>query len=202
MIIITILTSLIVAVVDYVVEGRMTIVVNSYGFVVPVLVLLPHIACTVSDKVATYISKEWLRRFDWYAFFIIAINIPGSIYFHDLGIQYDRFIHFGSVFFGTLLVLIFYLLIQIQIRKRHTLKSYTLLFSLVFVFAGLFLWEAYQYTIDAVFGSKIFYDASQSIVLDVKEDILFGLAGLILAIAYINYSFTSFLSATSQSERL
>jgi hypothetical protein len=110
-----------------------------------------------------------------------------------VGVQYDRFIHFGSAFFGILVVFIFYILIQTQLKKKAIKKTIAITFSFAVILIGLFVWEVYQYTVDQVFGSKLFYDAMQDIAVDVREDILYGLLGLFAGVVYISYSFRSFL---------
>lgn len=198
MVVLTLFICFAVAFVDFWIEGRLTIVSRSYGFIVPIFILLPHVARFFSGSLKKYLNTQWLRLFDWYAFFIIAINIPGSIYFHKIGVQYDRFIHFGSALFAFLVFLLFLITFQVRIRKKRAKRGALLLFSFVVLFLSLFLWEGYQYTVDGVFGSKLFYDVAQDISVDVWEDILFGLVGLIFGVMYANYSFNSLLSIVTR----
>ena len=60
---------------------------------------------------------------------------------------------------------------------------------LIFIFLisaiGLFVWEGYQFLIDSLFGTSLFHDASQAILIDFWEDVIFGLAGVIMGSFYV-----------------
>lgn len=194
MIIIIILVSVSTAVVEFFVKGTPTVVFYSYAFIVPLIVLVPHVLYATSRRFSERISDGWLLWIDRLVFGVIIINIPGSIYFHEAGIQYDRFIHFGGAF-GVFLISIF---LFIAFRHSFANKSINIgriLGILFFVlFIGLFLWEGFQFKLDQLLGTRLFFDTAQSIEVDFWEDILFGLLGLITALFYANHSFKKLLS--------
>ena len=54
----------------------------------------------------------------------------------------------------------------ITINHKRILKI-----AFLIVFAGLFLWEGFQYIIDRLFGTTLFFDVAQDIKIDFLEDI-------------------------------
>jgi len=63
------------------------------------------------------------------------------------------------------------------------------------LFGGLFFWEGIQYSVDRVFGTKLFYDVRQDIKIDFVEDIFFGFLGVAAAAAYSHRHFGKLLSS-------
>lgn len=194
MIIIIILVSVSTAVVDFFVEGTPTIVFYSYAFVVPLIVLVPHVLYVANRRFRERISESWLSWIDRFMFGVIIVNIPGSIYLHDAGIQYDRFIHFGSAF-GSFLLFVFLFIAFCHSFTNISIRAGRILgISFFALFIGLFLWEGFQFKLDQLIGTRLFFDEAQSIDVDFWEDILFGLLGLVAALFYANHSFKKFLS--------
>jgi len=168
------------------------IVLVSYGLVILLLILLPRFFYYFDVNIKKTVKNEWIKKIEYFSFFIIILNAPASLILHDLGFGYDRFLHFSAAFFSLIIFLLFWLPVMKingeEIKKRKVLIS---LFLVLFV--SLFLWEILQYNIDQLFDTKLFFDAKQKIEVDVLEDILFGLCGLLIALFYINYSFKKFL---------
>lgn len=65
-------------------------------------------------------------------------------------------------------------------NKKHILK-----WSGIAVFIGFFLFELFQSYMDMIFGTHLFFDLKQDIVIDVTEDILFATFGLVLGLLAI-----------------
>ncbi len=164
------------------------VVIVSYGFIVPLVLLLPRFFYYLDLKVKQTVNLNWVKRLDFFAFFVIILNAPASVYLHDLNFQYDRFLHFTAAFFGLIIFFLLWLPV-IKIKGKEIKKIRFLLFVLIISFFGLFLWEGLQYSIDQVAGTDLFFDPSQIILRDVSEDIIFGLAGLILSLLYLNHNF-------------
>ncbi len=150
-----------------------------YGIVNPLLFSMPRILRATIPAVRARVGEEWLRTVEILAALIILVNAPGSLILHDLGIQYDRFLHFIC---GVLILLIVVPLVS-AIRGFGASVSVTLWISVTLVFVGLFGFEAFQYSSDRVFGTLLFHDQVQSIERDVMEDIIFGTLGLALTVA-------------------
>ena len=111
---------------------------------------------------------------------------------HDLGFEYDRFLHFSAAFFALIIFLLLWLPVM-KINGEEIKKRKLLICLFLILFTSLFLWEILQYSIDQIFGTKLFFDTEQEIRIDFLEDILFGTCGLLIAVFYINYSFKKFL---------
>jgi len=191
MVIASLILSFITAFTGFLLNGELVFII-SYGIIIPLLILLPRIITKFDKKLsAVIIKKKWLKKVDFYVFFIILFNAPGSLVFHELGFQYDRFLHLGTAFFAALILLLI-LLPSAEVRKKKIKKSSLLLILFTILFFSLFLWEAFQYTSDQIFGTKLFFDVKQPIELDFGEDIFFGFLGLMIAIFYISHSFKQF----------
>lgn len=148
-----------------------------YAIVNPLLFSLPRLARALVPAVRVRVGESWLHTVESVAALIILVNAPGSLVLHDLGVQYDRFLHFVC---GVLVVLLAVPVIS-AIRGRGASASKTLWISVVIVFVGLFGFEAFQYSSDRIFGTQLFHDQVQTIHQDVTEDIIFGTLGLALS---------------------
>ena len=168
------------------------IVLVSYGFVILLLILLPRFFYYFDAKIKGVVKKEWVKKIEYFSFFIIILNAPASLILHDLGFGYDRFLHFAAAFFSLIIFLLLWLPVM-KINGEEIKKRKLLITLFVLLFVSLFLWEMLQYNIDQIFGTKLFFDAKQEIKIDFLEDILFGTCGLLAAVFYINYSFKKFL---------
>lgn len=174
------------ALIELIIKSR-GVVFIPYGIVIPLFLLLPRFFYKFDKKVKQKVDKRWIRKIDFFSFFIVLVNAPGSLILHELNFQYDRFLHFSAAFFG----LIVFFLLWLPVLKEAK-KSILIQIFLISLF-GLFLWEGIQYSIDQLVGSKLFFDPSQNIIVDFSEDIIFGITGLLLALLYINYYFKKFL---------
>lgn len=192
MIAIALFSSLFVALASLLVFGAPTTVFYGYGIVVPIVILLPYIVHLVDRAAIPLLGTESLRYFGTYALLTIFINAPASLYFHPAGIQYDRFVHFAVAFLGFLFLCHLRFVVFGKNPSAHARKSVFLLSSFMVMFTALFVWEAYQYAVDAVFGSTLFFDVGQDIVTDVREDIVYGLAGLFAGVVYVALRFAKF----------
>ncbi len=168
------------------------IVLISYGFIVILLVLLPRFFYNFDANIKKTVRNEWVKKLEYFGFFIVILNAPASLIFHDLAFNYDRFLHFAVAFLSLIIFLLLWLPVM-KINGEEIKKGKLLLYLFAILFVSLFLWEILQYNIDQVFGTKLFFDAEQEIKIDFLEDILFGTCGLLVAVIYINFSFKKFL---------
>ncbi len=192
MIIFLLAISSITAIISLIIEGDMTIVFYSYGIVVPLLILVPNLVYRFHKATSNILGRKGIWFINLFMLTILLVNIPGSLYFHSAGIQYDRIIHFSAGLLIFLLVVMLRVLLLSK-SKRLRAKTQILTTSFIGVFVALFVWEGYQYSIDQIFGSKLFFDAAQSIYVDVTEDILYGLGGMIIALVYTVVSYKKIL---------
>lgn len=182
--VLTIALSLSVALFSFLTSKELVVIVP-YGIVIPLLVLIPRF---VIQKVVRTEGNDWLKRSEAAAFLIVLCNAPASLFFHDMGFQYDRFLHFSMGVVLTPAALIMAMLFFRKMEKEISKKS-ALWLTAILAFIGLFAWEGFQYFLDLVFGTKLFYDSVQPIVVDFWEDIFFGFAGVLLGLWYSNRSF-------------
>ena len=168
------------------------IVFASYGIVMPILIFLPRFLYKFDTKIKKVVRIEWVKKIEYFSFFIILLNAPASLILHDLSFGYDRFLHFAAAFFALIIFFLLWLPVM-KINGEEIKKRNLLLYLFAILFIALFIWEILQYNIDQVFGTKLFFDAKQEIKVDFLEDILFGTSGLLVALFYVNYSFKKFL---------
>ena len=171
--------------------ARMSVLVP-YVFIFPILILVPRLILVIDKKFKEVVSSEWLKQVEVFIFLILAFNVPGSLVFHDLGFQYDRFLHFVVAFLALLTFSLLWLPVM-KVNKEKIEKKKILIILFLVLFFSLFLWEMAQFSIDYFFNTKLFFDSQQSMILDFSEDILFGILGLIFGIIYINKKWNSLL---------
>ncbi len=190
-----IIVSLVVSIATFLIElftRSRNIVLVSYGIIVPLLIFLPRFFYDFDAKIKEVVTNEWIKKIEYFSFFIIILNAPASLILHDLGFQYDRFLHFSAPFFALIVFLLLWLPVM-KINGEEIKKRKLLICLFLVLFASLFLWEILQHNIDQLFGTKLFFDTKQEIEVDVLEDILFGACGLLIAILYANRSFKKLL---------
>ena len=191
MIIASLAVSIATALIEFFSRNRGVIIV-SYGFVIPLLILLPRFFYNFDAKIRKIVKAEWMKKIEYFGFFIVVSNAPGSLILHELGFQYDRFLHFAAAFFSLIIFLLLWLPVM-KISGEKVKKRNLLLYLFAILFVCLFLWEILQYNIDQLFGTKLFFDAKQEIKIDFLEDIFFGTCGLLAAVIYVNFSLKKFL---------
>ena len=190
-----IIASLVVSIATFLIElftRSRNIVLVSYGIIVPLLIFLPRFFYYFDAKIKEVVKYEWVEKIEYLSFFIIILNAPASLILHNLGFEYDRFLHFSVAFFSLIIFLLLWLSVM-KINGEEIKKRKLLIYLFLILFVSLFLWEILQYNIDQIFGTKLFFDAKQEIKIDFFEDILFGICGLLVAVFYVNFSLKKFL---------
>jgi len=160
----------------------------SYGFINPLLLLLPRIIYYRWSWIRERASVVLVKRVELLGTLILAVSVPGSLFFHDIGVQYDRFIHFST---GILLIFMASLSASIFYKNHLDNKKHILKWSGMAVFVGFFLFEFFQFSTDKIFGTHLFFDLKQKITIDVTEDISFATFGLIFGLLAIYHRFDS-----------
>lgn len=154
-------------------------VLFGYGVVGPAALVLPRLSRALSREWKRRTSPAWTRRMELYISLMALAYAPGSLYFHRVGIQYDRLLHLVSAFLATMAVT--FVIVPflrpgdaVQRRRAETVV-------LIVAFANLLIWELIEWGVDLLFGTRLFYDVGQDLFWDVVEDIAFGEAGVMLA---------------------
>ncbi len=105
---------------------------------------------------------------------ILLINIPGSVYLHKIGIQYDVPLHFLVSFWSFEILALF-----LKDFFPNSRFVYSTAFALIIV--GGLGFEGLQKSSDLIFNTQLFFDAAQPISLDFTVDLIMdtlgGLAG-------------------------
>ena len=166
------------------------IVLVFYGIVSPLLFLLPRFIYYVSWRIKQSMKLDRIKHIELFGTLIIALNIPNSLFLHAMGIQYDRVLHF---LVGMIIVFMMATILSAFYERPEISKKQILTWSGVSVFFGLFIFEWWQFTMDSIFGTKLFFDVTQNIVVDFREDILFGTIGLALGLFYVYFRFAPFI---------
>lgn len=181
MLIIGIIISLLTSVYELLTQQR-GVVWIMYGFVNPLLILFPRIIYYRWSWIRERTTVALIKRIEFLGALIIIVSVPGSLFFHDVGVQYDRFIHFST---GILLVFMASVIASAFYENHSDNKKHILKWSGIAVFIGFFLFELFQSYMDMIFGTHLFFDLKQDIVIDVTEDILFATFGLVLGLLAI-----------------
>lgn len=115
-------------------------------------------------------SSPQRQRGEIAAALILLLNAPGSVILHELGIQYDIFLHFSV----GLLSFEFIRLFLIQKTKSEKTAAAAAFFL---VLIGGIGFEGIQKLSDVLFGTKLFFDVAQPIQVDVLLDVTMNISG-------------------------
>lgn len=159
-----------------------------YGLIVPLLILLPRIVYKYNKNVRRKFNIELVNNIDYLVLGLVLVCAPGSLWWHEMGFQYDRLLHFATNVLNVPLAILVIAGLGIEKRKK------AFILATILVFAGLFLFEGFQYSMDAVFGTQLFHDAVQNINKDVFEDIIFGVLGGLVGLYWAIYPMHLFKS--------
>lgn len=158
-------------------RGGAFVVIVSYGVVVPLILVISR-ALERKVRLKEKIGKRRIKRISFYVFLTVFFNAVGSLFFYDIGpLQYDRFIHFTMGMLAALIVSVIFF-------HFFKTRSKAVLVAFVLLFIGTFAWEGLQFSVDKVFGTKTFGDSVQPIEVDVRDDIVLGVAGVTLGLLY------------------
>ena len=200
MIFIAVIFSFLTAAVEFYTKARLHVLIP-YGIIVPLFFSTPRIFYFKFLKNRDKLNKSWYKTLETFGFYILILNAPASLILHSLGFQFDRFLHLSGVFFITLISFIFafphFMREGIDTIPKPKVIFTTFILGAFFIFGA----EFFQFAVDAVFGTKLFSDAAQTVKIDLAEDIIFGFAGLGLALLYLNFSFYKFLVKFQKTER-
>ena len=194
----SILISIFTSFVESLTNQRWDIIIP-YGIIVPILLFLPRLY--LYQKLKNVVRKKWIPRIERINFLMLVANAPASLILHELGFQYDRLLHFIVAFLSFQALILLFLPIYNIIKKKQATKFKALVFAFTVSFIGIFLWEAYQYVFDIGFGTHLFSDAVQDIVVDFWEDITFGFLGILTALWHVNKRFNLFLSISNKGKK-
>ncbi len=164
----------------YFISDKDKLIAFSFVVLAPVLVNLPGIIYFKTHWLKEKYSLNLLKFYEWGALTILVLSGSGSIYLWYLPIQFDCFVHFVETFLAALMVVV-----ALSIWKERKgegwlpaaeASSHIVLIGIIISL----LWELYQFTGDLVLGTKMFYDAYQTALLDSLTDVLSGIVGTLL----------------------
>ncbi|MDP2709457.1 MAG: hypothetical protein Q8O93_05475 [bacterium] len=117
--------------------------------------------------------------------FALTANALGELYLYQLykyGLEYDKLIHFASVFFLTVAFTLFW-----HIWREAPFKQ-ALKLAVILAIAASFLWEGFEFLSDMIFKTREFGIYGQYKLADTAWDLLSDLAGAAMGSAYLLYS--------------
>jgi hypothetical protein len=160
----------------------------TYGLINPIFVALPRVFFYVHPYLRLRVNRQWCFMLEFFSFWAILFNAPGTLWLHQAGIQYDRLLHLsaGVITTATIAVLLVPFFARLPASK---MKKIVLSATFTFACFGIFLWEGIQYTSDRLLGSRLFYDVTQNIRQDFLEDIFFGFLGILVGVALLRQKF-------------
>jgi len=120
-----------------------------------------------------YEASQW-------ASWIIFFNVPGSLLLHNLGIQYDIFLH-GAMGFVS-----FYILWLIWPHVFRN-KRFSLWWPILAIAFGGLAFEGVQLLSDMFFGTHSFFDITQTIEVDFVMDMVMDMVGAVVGIIYVKF---------------
>lgn len=172
------------------ITGIYGLAIGDLAIGIPYLLIDPAILIAFGSlrkikSVAKITSVEWQNTIRILGSAILLLNIPGSVYLHSTGLQYDVILHFLSmllVYIGVVLiypVIFYHFTNRLPGHEHHIIAAFII--SIVIGFAA----EGFQKLIDVIFGTHLFSDVSQPIVVDFLIDILMDVLGAIVGVFYI-----------------
>jgi len=118
-------------------------------------------------------------------FMLNGVGALGLYQLHQVGIPYDKIVHFLSPFLFTIFVA-YFLKHWCDFPMRRAL-----IFASAAVFFGGIVWEFGEFTADALLGTSTFGLNGDLIVEDTVLDIFFNLTGIIAGVYAVSSGFAS-----------
>lgn len=110
------------------------------------------------------------RRLEFFSSLILLANLPGSVFFHGLGIHYDIPLHF-------LVALFAFNAIVLILSPRYPNTEGLLWRCFIIVFIGGVAFEGLQWLSDNLLGTRLFFNPRIPPYSDGLKDILVNTAG-------------------------
>ncbi|MBU1131139.1 hypothetical protein KJ840_03335 [Patescibacteria group bacterium] len=149
------------------------------GFAVSILlILLPHYWYSRSPKFQRKVDKIFIDLAQVIIAFACFANFFGSVDFYSNPKfwWYDSALHFINPSFIFLITALFVVLFQLHFFQKSYL-SITLIVNFVLIIFCSFLWEFYEYIIDAIFTGASMFGQNGEIYTDTLTDLSADLAG-------------------------
>lgn len=128
---------------------------------------------------------SWQEKIKSLGAITVLIDLPGSLYLHRIGIQYDIPLHIANSFLVFLAFALIYPVIFYSIKNALPSKKTILLTAIISIAIGGLAFEGFQKLTDIIFGTHLFFDAVQPISEDFKTDLLMDLIGTAAGFLYI-----------------
>jgi len=129
-------------------------------------------------------TPDWSHALQTWMAWAIMFNIFESVFFAEMGFQYDIFLHFGVSFFLTLVTFLLYPVIRYLITEKVLRRYHSVRAVILIMIIGGIGFEALEAASDTLFQTKLFWDASQSIQVDVAVDLFMDGLGIAVALMY------------------
>lgn len=173
-----------------VVGGIFGLITNQMVIFIPYAIINPALMIAFASLrkikfVENITLPSWQEKVKLLSIITIVINLPGSIYLHRMGIQYDIPLHIMSSFLMFLIFSLIYPIIFYLIKRQMPSKKILLLTAFIVIVIGGLAFEGFQKLTDVIFGTHLFFDVVQPIGEDFKTDLLMNLIGAVAGFLYL-----------------
>ena len=173
-----------------VVGGIFGLITNQMVIFIPYAIINPALMIAFASLrkikfIQNITLPSWQEKIKLLGIITIIINLPGSIYLHRMGVQYDIPLHIMSSFLVFLAFSLIYPITFYLIKRRMPSKKILLLTAFIVIAIGGLAFEGFQKLTDMIFGTHLFFDVVQPIGEDFKTDLLMDLIGAAAGFLYL-----------------
>ena len=164
--------------------AKMPVIYIPYIFINPAILIIFGSLRKIKS-IESITTNGWQEKIRLFAASILLLNIPGSIYLYEAGIQYDIPLHFLALMIIAVALGLLYPVFFYKFQNRlPSLKHILVAIFILTTISGIAA-EGVQKLSDEIFGTKLFFDTAQPIVLDVTIDIAMNIAGTLVGLFYL-----------------
>ena len=165
------------------------------GVLAPIAVNLPALLYKWIGWLHEHYNLKLLQIYEYCVVLVLALSTSGSAYLFYLHYQYDILVHFTeNVIFAFFIVLGLNLYRQYRNKSPYsTVRAAWMIFFVGIAFS--LFWEAYQYSCDYFFKTRMAFDSFQSWLDDSASDVAGGTLGLIIFIPLIIVPFWNHINS-------
>jgi hypothetical protein len=165
------------------------------GVFAPIAVNLPALVYTRVGWLHERFNLKLLQVYEYCVVLVLALSTSGSAYLFYLHYQFDILVHFTeNVIFAFLIVLALNLYRQYKGKSPYSTVRAAWMILFVGIAFSLF-WEAYQYSCDYFFKTRMAFDSFQSWLDDSASDVAGGTLGLIIFVPLIIVPFWNHINS-------
>lgn len=155
-----------------------------YTFLNPAILILTSQSAHLKT-IKNFISRSWQPHIETIGALLVLFNIPGSIFLHKAGIQYDMALHAIGYWLLYIALVVLYPTAYYAVTQKQLSLKHVHIASFLIAAATGFIHEGVQKLSDVIFGTNLFFDVKQSIKADFWTDIIMDVIGVLLGMLYV-----------------